>query len=808
MHKIKTFQAIILVLLIASFLPINHSVSAASPIPPVDMFQLPWERGQAWVALDGFDDGSFRSTTSSHYYLNGGAVDFAPHIDMIPGENTSNFWVTAAAAGTVYEMSSCHLKIVHANGWTTEYQHLANLQVKIGDVVTQNQRLAVIANGTTQPVCQGSESNIPHLHFSLRPYMIGATFSGWLFNYSWFWNTTTFSKNGVTLGINKPILNDYTGPTPTVTPTLPATTTPDVQATNTAVAQQTQTAAATQTTITQQTSTPAVGATQTAIAQTPTLNVGATQTAMAQTSTPDVGVTQTAMVQTPTPGVGATQTAPAQTSTPDVGATQTALSQTPTPYSGAFVSSSLNPTIINMVDKSTVSVELHNTPLEGYAGTEFTCTYDASSVSLGNLIVTNLFGTDPAVITNSPQAGTLIVAIAGSNQQKAASGIAFTLDATPLSFGQTTINCSARVSTGDSTLTLIPSFGATLLVQGPAPTLTSTPTFTPFPQVTDTPSSTPIPGWLTYTDLTYAFQFMYPPDSQIDAGNTDSFTRIYLPITPGTNLGHKYLEMIVSENANPCQSPLATQSILETSQTVVINGISFLKQTGGDAGAGQIYQWVAFSTQRANICVSFDFILHSSNPGNFATPPPVFDYAAETAVFDQMAATFTWLGVVPTNTPIPSATAIATNTPTLTPTPPPSGMITGQVIALKPVIISVFDSSNNLIASIPATADGGFAVTLSGGTYTVAATASGYLSAQGSFLVTSNFNSTLPTITLHAGDIDNNNVIDQFDALTIGMSYNSDVPLAADLNNDGVINVLDLEQLANSYRQTGPTVWQ
>jgi hypothetical protein len=61
---------------------------------------------------------------------------------------------------------------------------------------------------------------------------------------------------------------------------------------------------------------------------------------------------------------------------------------------------------------------------------------------------------------------------------------------------------------------------------------------------------------------------------------------------------------------------------------------------------------------------------------------------------------------------------------------------------------------------------------------------------------------------LLAGDIDNNNVIDQFDAMTIGMSYNTNTPPAADLNNDGTINVLDLELLARNYRNTGPVVWQ
>ena len=50
--------------------------------------------------------------------------------------------------------------------------------------------------------------------------------------------------------------------------------------------------------------------------------------------------------------------------------------------------------------------------------------------------------------------------------------------------------------------------------------------------------------------------------------------------------------------------------------------------------------------------------------------------------------------------------------------------------------------------------------------------------------------------------------IDQYDAMTIGMSYNTASPDAADLNNDGIINVLDLEILAKNYRKTGPVAWE
>ncbi len=107
-----------------------------------------------------------------------------------------------------------------------------------------------------------------------------------------------------------------------------------------------------------------------------------------------------------------------------------------------------------------------------------------------------------------------------------------------------------------------------------------------------------------------------------------------------------------------------------------------------------------------------------------------------------------------------------------------------------------------------ANADGTFSLTAAPGTYTVVATASGFLKAQGSVTLSDGQTSTLSTVSLLAGDIDGNNVIDQYDALTIGMSYNTGSPAAADLNNDGIINVLDLELLARNYRASGALTWQ
>ena len=88
------------------------------------------------------------------------------------------------------------------------------------------------------------------------------------------------------------------------------------------------------------------------------------------------------------------------------------------------------------------------------------------------------------------------------------------------------------------------------------------------------------------------------------------------------------------------------------------------------------------------------------------------------------------------------------------------------------------------------------------------ASASGFLNAQGSVTLIDGETSTKPNVSLFAGDIDGNGVIDQYDAMTVGMSYNTATPDSADLNNDGIINVLDLQMLAGNFRKSGALDWQ
>jgi hypothetical protein len=360
----------------------------------------------------------------------------------------------------------------------------------------------------------------------------------------------------------------------------------------------------------------------------------------------------------------------------------------------ASVSTNVNPTTIDTGGTATVTVALNNVPSTGYTSAEFTCTYNPSLVEAGNVNVADLFGADSAVAISGPQNGSFIVAIAGSNGNKATtSGTAFTFLVVGLqAAGQTTIECTARVSKGDNTLTALPSTGASLTVIGSTPTPTAT--FTPTP--IESPTSTPIES---------------PTSTPVESPTS----------TP-----------VESPTSTPVESPTST-------------------------------------------------------PVESPTSTPVES---------------------PTSTPVESPTSTPVESPTATATSQLDGTLTGKVIAGKAVTVGLYDAQDSLVTSVTANVDGTFSLTAPAGTYTVRATASGFLSAEGPATLTGGSTTTMPDVTLLAGDIDGNNVIDQFDAMTIGMNYNGSTPTAADLNDDGVINVLDLELLAQNYRETGPIAWE
>ncbi len=642
MKTARVSVAVTLLALLVSLIPAATAVALGpTAVPPVDMFQWPWEQGTSWVMYDGFDNGFKRLLNSPHNYVNGGALDFAPHPNMRVGEDTSNFWVTAAAAGVVVKTTSCSLMIDHGNGWVTDYQFLAHMQVKVGDAVFRNERLAVIADGLGEPFCPPAlEPDVPHLHFSLRPNMRNATFSGWLVSYIPLFNKTTLTRNGQSVGLFQPILNSPV----VVQIVLREALTWDTVFNGSVDASRFERWPLTLTETTNFT----VTATPTTVGLVPlVLLLDASGNELAR-GTGTLTTTQPA-------GSYFIEIEPAVGS----GFYTLLLHKNTLPQpSGPNVTTSIVPASVPVGGKAAVTVSLGDVPAEGYTSAEFTCTYNGSVAQAEDIVAAGLFGSDPAIAVNGPQNGRFIFAIAGSNGKKAtADGAAFTFSLTGLQAGQTTVECKARVSKGDNTLTEIQSTAATLTVGSPAPT----------------------------------------------------------PTAQGTPL-----------------------------------------------------------------------------PVSSATQTPII--------------TVTTTGAPPTETP--ATTPVATSTASAVPTPPAIATFTGRVIAGKPVTVSLFNADASLAASLTANNDGSFSLTAPAGSYTAVASASGYLKAQGTVTLHTGSISTLTTVSLFPGDLDGNNVIDQFDAMTIGMNYNAATPAAADLNNDDVINVLDLQLLAQHYRASGALAWQ
>jgi len=163
----------------------------------------------------------------------------------------------------------------------------------------------------------------------------------------------------------------------------------------------------------------------------------------------------------------------------------------------------------------------------------------------------------------------------------------------------------------------------------------------------------------------------------------------------------------------------------------------------------------------------------------------------------------------------PTAPPVTVTPPPVTVTPPmtetPSiveGTLKGSVIASKPVTIRLLNADNSEAASITAESNGSFGASLPAGNYTIVASAGGFLSAQGSIVITAGQTSAMPQFNLLAGDINADGKIDALDVVSIGANYGKPAPFVADLNNDGKLDVLDLQLLARNYRKSGPINWQ
>lgn len=142
-------------------LNLEETLATAREVPPsgaapavFGWFQPPWEIGDTWAG------GGVHGDTGTGIR---NALDYWGEY-RVWDEDTSEWWVAAMQAGTARVWSICSVSIIHADGWTTTYYHLENIQLSDFQEVERNDIVSNYANDVATALCQGGSSTGPHVH--------------------------------------------------------------------------------------------------------------------------------------------------------------------------------------------------------------------------------------------------------------------------------------------------------------------------------------------------------------------------------------------------------------------------------------------------------------------------------------------------------------------------------------------------------------------------------------------------------------------------------------------------------------------
>ena len=191
------------------------------------------------------------------------------------------------------------------------------------------------------------------------------------------------------------------------------------------------------------------------------------------------------------------------------------------------------------------------------------------------------------------------------------------------------------------TPTLVPTFAPPTqppTAVPPTPTqVPSTPTAAATQAPTVIPTQDEIAGWSSYHDDAGKFSLLYPSDWR--RWDTSGYPVIFsVEVPPGTTLGEKQMRINVLQGVAECSNANAGGPVdtAPPEDVTTPTGITFLKESGADAGAGNVYQLTSYSVLHGTTCVSITFVLHSSNPQMYDTPPPDYDPVSESQVFGKI----------------------------------------------------------------------------------------------------------------------------------------------------------------------------
>ncbi len=139
--------------------------------------RLPWGNGETW-----YYTGGPHTATSGGTSYSKGAIDFAPGGGS--GCFQSSDWVRAASGGTVKYASCNFVRIEHSGGWSTAYFHLSDIQVSVGQSVSDGTALGHPSCGTGASCGWNGSATGSHVHLDTRmnniPQRIdGTVLGGW-----------------------------------------------------------------------------------------------------------------------------------------------------------------------------------------------------------------------------------------------------------------------------------------------------------------------------------------------------------------------------------------------------------------------------------------------------------------------------------------------------------------------------------------------------------------------------------------------------------------------------------------------------
>ncbi|CAN5739559.1 hypothetical protein BH11PAT2_BH11PAT2_00480 [soil metagenome] len=179
---------------------------------------------------------------------------------------------------------------------------------------------------------------------------------------------------------------------------------------------------------------------------------------------------------------------------------------------------------------------------------------------------------------------------------------------------------------------------------------------------TTTTTTTTTTSGTSFTDQGKTFSLSYAPDFTVSGagiGYTTSWmnnatttglvlAKFTLPKTfqPKTNFSEATLTVGTSPNPDAVASCLTDTTGTSPSKTMVtINGTTYAKFVGSDAGAGNFYETTSYHTLRNSQCYVIEYTIHSTNIGNYSPDQGIteYDHAKVTGLLDSVVQSFKFL---------------------------------------------------------------------------------------------------------------------------------------------------------------------